>query len=119
MSFVVYKGFIMYETITIKQYDSLSILCRYTEDDGTVTNLTGTKVEVDVKTLSGILISNLIVDASDIGLGEFTISSDLVSIYPGKYLIDILFTDLLSEDRVASETFQLLVNPSITIPRGI
>lgn len=107
----------MYESITIKEHDSLSIVCTYTEDDGSPTDMTGIEIQADIRSLSGNFITSLTSEYTDIRKGKFTITSDKEDMFRGKYLIDILFS--LGDERVASDTFHLIVLPSITTPRGI
>lgn len=108
----------MYETIYIKEYDSLHIIGEYTDDFGAAISLQGIMVSSDIKTLGGLVIDNLSSVVATPSNGQFILTGTKNQYPAGSYLLDILFENTLSGMTVASETFKLVVSNSITIPRG-
>lgn len=107
----------MSSQLTIKEYDTLAIVCEYQDDDGTPLNLDDTTIIADINATSGGLKESLSVDISS-ELGRFTLSRTVDHLALGSYRIDILFTNTVTGRRVASETFALNVDKSITLPRA-
>ena len=105
------------QEVIIKQYDSVALHCQYSDDNGNPLTLVGTKVNSDIKSADGEYTRQLEVKIIDEVKGEFVLMSTSISLAPTKYSIDVLFEDIKTERRIASETFILNVHEAVTVPR--
>lgn len=100
--------------IYVKEYDSIHILCQYLDDDGLGINLDTVKIYSEISSLSGRIRYPFTVEVTNKETGEFALLLRDSLLRSGTYLVDILFESTLSGRKVASDTFNLKVDKSIT-----
>lgn len=104
----------MTNEIKMKEYDTLLLVCEYQDDTDEPVDLSNITVTADIKSKAGTLYESLRVKKSQ-QTGSFSLSRANGYLPADQYRIDVLFTQ--SNHRVASETFTLNVEQSITLPR--
>lgn len=100
--------------IYVKEYDSIHILCQYLDDDGLGINLDTVQIHSELSSLSGGIKYPFTIEVTNKETGEFALLLRDSLLRSGTYLVDILFESLLSGRKVASDTFTLKVDKSIT-----
>lgn len=100
--------------IYIKEYDSIHILCQYLDDDGVGINLDTIQIHSELSSLSGGIKYPFTIEVTNQETGEFALRLRDSLLRSGTYLVDILFENIISGHKVASDTFTLKVNKSIT-----
>ena len=98
----------------IKQFDSIAISCCYTGLDGAVMDLSGVSIASQIRTNSGALVCDMVVSITDAAGGLFTMRPSVDRLPVGRHNVDVLFS--INDQRVASETFTLTIDPAVTAP---
>ena len=98
----------------IKQFDSIAITCSYTGLDGAAKDLSGVSIASQIRTNSGALVSDMVVSITDAAGGLFTMRPAADNLPAGRHNVDVLFT--INDQRVASNTFTLTIDPAVTAP---
>jgi len=107
------------EYIEIKEYDTLRITMEYQDTDGVPLPLTNTLVTSTMQSINYAVPIKLNIEQLDILAGNFLLTADIAHIMPTDYRIDVLFEDVTTGTRIASETFGVKVIHSVTIPLGV
>lgn len=105
--------------ITIKEYDTLRISCEYQDNDGQSLSLDGLDIKSTMRSSSNQYSHQLGVEISDISQGKFVLTSEDQHFLPTTYRVDVSFLETQSGSRVTSETFNISVQPSVTVPSGV
>lgn len=102
---------------TIKEYDTVDILCVYKDDSGQPYDITDITVESQLRSAYGQLICDMKAKVVDAIGGQFTIEPTIAKLPSGNHKIDVYFSQ--GGSRVASETFNLPVQQAVTHPSGV
>jgi len=105
--------------IEMKEWDTLSLSCEYTEDDGTPINLTDICIGAEIRKFYGgtpIFMKVVIVDSAG---GKFILEIEKDRLLPSNYKVDLLFQDKIDLATLSSETFGIKVLPAITTPEAL
>lgn len=102
--------------ISMKEYDTLLLVCEYQDDSDTPIDLSAITVTADIRSKTGTLYESLRVNKLP-QAGSFSLSRVEGYLPSDQYRIDVLFTNQVARHRVASETFILNVEQAITLPR--
>lgn len=98
----------------IKQYSTIELLCEYKDDGDLPLSLAGITIKSDMRTALGGLVDNLDITVLDVEAGLFVMKPTIDKLPTGVLSIDVLFEN--GGKRVASDTFTIEVNRSITNP---
>lgn len=98
----------------IKQYSTIDMLCHYKDKDGLPLSLEGVSIKSDMRTSSGGLVDSLDIVVLDVEGGVFVMKPTIDKLPVGLLSIDVLFEK--GGKRVASDTFTIEVDRSITNP---
>ena len=107
------------EYIEIKEYDTLRISMEYQNADGVPLPLTNTFVTSTMQSINYAAPIKLNIEQLDVLAGTFIMTTDIAHIMPTDYRIDVLFEDMTTGTRIASETFGVKVIHAVTIPLGV
>lgn len=105
-------------TITVKEYDTLRISCEYQDDNGQPLSLELITIDARMTSISKHHSLPLNIEMSDEARGTFVLTGDNNHIAPTLYKVDVMFSETSSGNRITSETFNLNVLESVTIPSG-
>ena len=97
---------------SIKEFDSITIACQYTDDSGKPLSIEGVDIKSEMRNSSNKLIDNLLVTVSDEVSGLFTLEPTLERLPIGNHKIDVLFRK--EGFKVSSDTFYLSVSKAVT-----
>lgn len=107
------------ECIEIKEYDTLRISMEYQDADGVSLPLTNTLVTSTMQSVNYAVPMFLNVEQLDVTAGTFVLTTDIEHIIPTDYRADVLFEDIITGTRIASETFGIKVIHAVTKPLGV
>lgn len=106
-------------SITIREWDTLTLTCKYVDDEGLPINLNGFCIGCEIKIFySGkpIMLDITVIDALS---GQFIISKPNLKLIPANYIVDIMFKDIVDNSIISSDTFEIQVVPAITSPEAL
>ena len=101
----------------MKEYDTLTLVCDYRDNEGALVDLSDVDITADIKSSDGNLYEPLVVKKYH-SLGGFGLSRVANYLPAGEYLAEVLFTQRSVTHRVASDTFYIVVEQAITLPRS-
>lgn len=102
------------EYIKVKEAETIELSCMYMDDIGLARDITDIVIESSAQSLGSKQEYPFTVTVINALTGEFLLSLPSNTLPERKYLVDILFKDASTLRRVASDTFQLQVERSIT-----
>lgn len=97
---------------SIKEFDSITIACQYTDDSGKPLSIEGVDIKSEMRNSSNKLIDNLVVTVSDEVNGLFHLRPTLNRLPLGQHKIDVLFSK--HGFRISSETFYVAISKAVT-----
>lgn len=99
---------------SIKQYSTLELLCEYKDDNDNALSLENITIKSQMRGCHNSLVSDLKIQVLSVDDGVFLMTSDAKELPVGELLIDIIFEK--DSKRIQSDTLNIDVEPSITIP---
>lgn len=102
---------------SIKQFTTIEIACRYTDNSGLPLSLAGMTISSDVHSSSGRFVDSLNVNIVNEAQGEFVLTPTLEKLPADILSIDVLFEK--DGKRISSDTFTIEVEAAITNPIGV
>ena len=106
------------ERIEFKQYDTIEFACAMTDDDGTVYDLTGLTLYVDVESSAGKIVDTMRVDIVDAAAGMFILTPNKTDYAVGKYTAEVLIQCAPNVRKSSDNTFDFYIKRAITAPRN-
>lgn len=105
--------------IAVKEYDTLRISCEYQDDMGHPLSLEMINIEARMTSTNNHYSQPLNVEMSNRAKGMFVLASENNHIMPTLYKVDVMFLEVASGNRITSDTFNVSVLESVTIPDGV
>jgi len=97
---------------SIKEFDSVTIACQYTDGSGRPLSIEGVDIKSEMRSVTNKFIDNLEVTVSDEVNGLFHLRPTLDRLPVGQHRVDVLF--IKHGFRISSETFYVSVSKAVT-----
>lgn len=97
---------------SIKEFDSITITCQYTDDSGKPLSIEGVDIKSEMRNSSNKLIDDFDVTVKDAVKGIFQLRPTLDRLPLGQHKIDVMFSK--QGLRLSSETFYVSIAKAVT-----